>query len=89
MIELLMNTFIDGLADWLGSYVVVALLFMVFFVVLAMFLGLPFDFALLLTLPVPYAFQQLGYLEVWVSGLLIVVVLGFSIYFIWNRFQYR
>lgn len=87
MIELLFQNIFDGLLSFVGSSVIVALLVMGIFLGLAMLLGLPFDFALLLTMPIPYALQRAGFLDVWVSGLLIVVFLGFSSYLIWVRFQ--
>jgi hypothetical protein len=87
MIGLLLDSIFNGLISFTGSPVIVVLAFMTLFIGLALMFGLPFDFALLMTAPMPYAFQKLGYLEVWVSGALIVIVFGFSIYFIWNRFQ--
>lgn len=87
MIELIFNNLWDSAVSMVGSPFLVAFIIMLLFCGLAMLLGLPFDFALLLTAPIPYALQKAGYLEIWVSGLIIVIVLGFSIYLIWIRFQ--
>lgn len=87
MIQLFFDSLIGGMVEWTGSALLTALLIMALFLGLAMLLGLPFDFALLLTSPIPYALQGAGYLDVWISGLIIVVVIGFSIYLIWTRFQ--
>lgn len=87
MIGLLMDKIWNMLLDITGSDVLNSLLFMALFLFVFLIFGLDFDFALLLLTPLPYAFYEQGYLELWVAGVFIVIVLGFSIYMIWERWK--
>jgi hypothetical protein len=87
MIELIFDSIFSQMAEWTGSYALVCLGFMAFIVGILVVFGLDFDFSLLMSTPLPYAFYKSGYIEAWVSGVMIVFVVGISIYMIWIKFQ--
>lgn len=87
MLELLMQQLWNTAVSTTGSTVLTCLIFMVFVAGILIFFGLEFDFALLLTAPIPYALYKTGYLDAWISGLFIIFVIGFSIYMIWEKWK--
>lgn len=87
VVELILNSIFEGLATWSGSYIFVCILIMAIIVLGLVFAGLEFDFALLCASPLPYTFAKGGYIDNWISGVMIVIVLGVSIYLIWIRWN--
>lgn len=87
MIELFFQNIFDQIFQWTGSYMLICLGFMALVVGALVYFGLDFDYALLMTSPLPYAFALLDYIPMWMSGIMIVIVIGISIYMIWIKFQ--
>lgn len=87
MIELLMEQFWDNVLSSAGTPIIAVLVIMVVLFFAMLYCGLEFDYALVILSPIPYAFYQAGYLEVWISALFIIIPLGVGIWSIWVRFK--
>ena len=89
MIELLFSQFLDGMIETVGSPELSAIIIMTLLFFLFVFCGLEVDYSMVMISPIPYAFYQSGYIEIWIASLFMVVPLGFGIYMIWIKMSNR
>lgn len=74
-----------------GSYVLIALGVIAFFILAFLIIGLDFRFALLFSMPLFVAFGEEGWLgaTAWVKVLVWFIAVGLSIFLIWSMFSDR
>lgn len=89
MIEALFKALFEPMFDTVGSASLGVLLIMFVLFLGMLFCGLEFDYALVCLAPVPYAFYQAKYLDVWIASTFIIIPLGIGIYSIWVKFNNR
>jgi len=87
MIEELFKALFDPLFNTLGSASLGVLLIMFVLFLGMLYCGLEFDFALIMLSPIPYAFYQASYLNIWVACSIIIIPLGIGIYSVWEKFN--
>ena len=87
MIELLFANLWSEAVAYVGSAVLVCILLMAIFLIGFLFLGIDFDFALLIISPIPFTLANQGYIDKWIGGIIVVIVLGVSIYLAYQRFS--
>jgi hypothetical protein len=89
LIEALFTQLLDGMIETIGSPELSAIIIMGLLFLLFVFCGLEVDYSLVMISPIPYAFYQGGYIEIWISALFMVIPLGFGIYMIWVKMSNR
>lgn len=74
-----------------GSYILIALMILGFFILAFLIIGLDFRFALLFSMPLFVAFGNEGWLGAskWVSVLVWFIAIGLSVFLIWSMFSDR
>jgi len=86
-LELLMDQIFTSMFDTIGSASLGVLLIMLVFFLAMLYCGLEFDYSLVIISPIPYAFYQAKYLDVWIASAFIIIPLGIGIYSIWMKFS--
>ena len=89
MIENLFGQWFSSGIESIGSPELFALIIMFAFFFIFVFLGLEVDYALIMISPIPYAFYQSGYIQLWISALFMIIPLGTGIYMAWIKFTNR
>ncbi len=86
-----LETIMSSWFGFTGSYLLIAMMILVFFLLAFLIIGLDFRFALLFVMPLVVAFADAGWFGVtkWFSVLIWFIAIGLSIFIIYSMFSDR
>lgn len=78
------SSFEQTLVGTFGSYLMMAILLTLFFVVVLMIIGIDFRYSLLISSLIFVGFSEAGWLPLWIEAMAWVIVIGYGALIAWN-----
>lgn len=79
----------DAVVGLTGSYYLMGILIMVFFMIAFLIMGLQFKYAIMFTSPLVLGFVEMGWFPVIVSTFFWLAIAGIGIIMLWTQFSDR
>ncbi len=79
----------DAIIGLTGSYYLMGIIIMVFFIIAFLIMGLEFKYAIMFTSPLVLGFVEMGWFPVIVSTLFWLAIGGIGIYMLWTQLSER